>query len=105
MIRQISRRQMLKQSSQAILAGTLSSSLGYAAATKSTAPQIFGAVVGEEIGAAAGMKILMQGGNAIDAAVAAALTSCAATPAQCGIGGYGGNLVVALTIIDTGGTR
>src|SRR5438046_2487682 len=96
MIRQISRRQMLKQSGQAILAGTLSSSLGWAATTNDSARHTFGAIVGEESGAAVGMKILIEGGNAIDAAVAAALTSCAATPSRCGIGGYGGHMMVAL---------
>src|SRR5207237_5505231 len=55
-----------------------------------------GAIIGEEIGAKVGEKILADGGNAIDAAVAAALMSCVATPSRCGIGGYGGQITTAL---------
>jgi gamma-glutamyltranspeptidase/glutathione hydrolase len=42
-----------------------------------------------------GMQILADGGNAIDAAVAAALAACIATPARSGIGGYGGHMIIA----------
>jgi gamma-glutamyltranspeptidase/glutathione hydrolase len=56
-----------------------------------------GAIIGEEAGAEIGMKVLAEGGNAVDAAVAAALTSCVATPARCGIGGYGGHLTLAFS--------
>jgi len=55
-----------------------------------------GAIIGEEIGAKVGERILAEGGNAIDAAVAAALMSCVATPSRCGIGGYGGHMTLAL---------
>ncbi|MEY2427550.1 MAG: gamma-glutamyltranspeptidase / glutathione hydrolase, partial [Verrucomicrobiota bacterium] len=41
-------------------------------------------------------RILAEGGNAIDAAVAAALTGCIAAPARSGIGGYGGHMIIAL---------
>lgn len=44
--------------------------------------------------ASAGAEILTQGGNAVDAIVAAAFASCVADPCNTGIGGYGGFLTV-----------
>ena len=37
----------------------------------------------------AGLRVLQQGGNAIDAVVAAAFTGFVVEPASCGVGGYG----------------
>src|SRR5579871_5628768 len=39
--------------------------------------------------AEAGVRMLQQGGNAIDALVAAAFTGFVVEPASCGLGGYG----------------
>jgi gamma-glutamyltranspeptidase/glutathione hydrolase len=83
---------MLAQTGRTLVAGAISApflSLGREAAAS-------GAVVGEETGAQAGRKVLAEGGNAIDAAVAAALTSCVAAPARCGLAGYGGAMTIAL---------
>jgi gamma-glutamyltranspeptidase/glutathione hydrolase len=43
-----------------------------------------------------GTRVLRDGGNAIDAAVAAALAAAVTAPSMCGIGGYGGHMVIGL---------
>ena len=55
-----------------------------------------GAVAGENTATAIGENVLANGGNAVDAAVGAALVACIAAPARSGIGGYGGHMVIAL---------
>ena len=47
------------------------------------------AATGHELAAAAGIEIMRQGGNAIDAGVAAAFVSQLAEPGMCGLGGNG----------------
>jgi gamma-glutamyltranspeptidase/glutathione hydrolase len=55
-----------------------------------------GCVVGWPEAAKAGQGILDAGGNAVDAAVGAALVATVVAPQMCGIGGYGGHMVLAL---------
>jgi gamma-glutamyltranspeptidase / glutathione hydrolase len=55
-----------------------------------------GLVVGQAEGAAAGMDVLADGGNAVDAIVAAALVAGVVAVSKCGIGGYGGHMTIGL---------
>jgi len=86
---------MLKRTSQAALLSTLAFPACVSSRSKSARHSSAGGVSGEEAGAKVGEKVLADGGNAIDAAVAAGLTSCVATPARCGIAGYGGHMTIA----------
>jgi gamma-glutamyltranspeptidase / glutathione hydrolase len=54
-----------------------------------------GLVLGQPQAAEAGLAVLAAGGNAVDAAVAGALVAGVVAVAGCGIGGYGGHLVIA----------
>ncbi|MCE7527297.1 gamma-glutamyltransferase [Polynucleobacter sp. IMCC 30228] len=57
-----------------------------------------GAVVcSHQIAADAGAKTMEHGGNAIDATVAVAMALAVLDPANCGIGGYGGFMVIQKT--------
>lgn len=53
-----------------------------------------GQILGQAEGAAAGKAVLDAGGNAVDAAVSAALTAGVVALSSCGIGGYGGHMVI-----------
>src|ERR1043166_121175 len=96
MNRPYSRREMLRRTGQAVLLGGLGMPFCVAARGKPTARWEHGAVVGENPGMRVGEKVLAEGGNAIDAAVAAALAVSMAAPARSGIGGYGGHMIIAL---------
>jgi gamma-glutamyltranspeptidase/glutathione hydrolase len=87
------RREMLKVTGGITAASALTRSIGLSA-TGAIATQ--GLVAGQVTAAEVGTRILRDGGNAVDAAVAAALAAGVAAPAMCGIGGYGGHMVIAL---------
>lgn len=55
-----------------------------------------GLVVGQPHAAEAGNFILADGGNAVDAIVAAALVAGVVAVTRCGIGGYGGHMAIGL---------
>src|SRR5580765_2355049 len=94
MSRNYNRRQMLKLTAQTAGAGIVGTGFSFAAAPGSAG---FGSLVaGEPTAAEIGNRILKQGGNAVDAIVAAALAATVAAPHVCGIGGYGGHMTLAL---------
>ena len=95
MRRPISRREMLSCTTRATLFGTLGLPRCFAQQKPRTRWE-HGAIVGENEGMRVGLRILADGGNAVDAAVAAALTASVAAPARSGIGGYGGHMTLAL---------
>jgi gamma-glutamyltranspeptidase/glutathione hydrolase len=88
------RREMLALSGQAALAGALAPSSGRAAEQRSSSA--FGAIVGDPVAVKVGERILRDGGNAIDAAIATAFAVGIVSPSKCGVGGYGGHAMIAL---------
>jgi gamma-glutamyltranspeptidase / glutathione hydrolase len=103
-IERLTRRHLLKLGSAGWL--LLNAGRGFGAEDQSKAG---GLVVGQPQGAEAGLRVLAEGGNAVDAAVAAALVSGVVAISQCGIGGYGGHMVIGwpngkVTAIDFNST-
>ena len=91
----LSRRRALHLTGGAALAGAFGNVWLRGAEPDSNAvPR--GAIAGEPTAEKVGRAMLASGGNAIDAAVAAAFAASVASPHNCGPGGYGGHMVVAL---------
>src|SRR3954470_17112531 len=90
-----SRREMLSRTGKAALIATVGVPACLCAQGQARRWE-HGAVVGENTAMVVGERMLAEGGNAIDAAVAAALTACIAAPARSSIGGDGGHMVIAL---------
>lgn len=84
------RREALRLLGGALLGGEMS----MARAVDATGARK-GCVVGQPQAAQAGAAVLAAGGNAVDAAVAAALVAGVVAVYSCGIGGYGGHLIIA----------
>ena len=75
------------------VAGTLALG-GVAHATAPTDADNAGVIRGEPTAEKVGVRVFESGGNAIDAAVAAAFAAAIAAPHQTGLGGYGGHLTL-----------
>jgi gamma-glutamyltranspeptidase/glutathione hydrolase len=86
---------MLACTSKAAAASVFSPRLLLAADQRRTT-SARGAISGEPTAEKVGEQVLGTGGNAIDAIVAAALTTAVASPHNTGMGGYGGHMTVAL---------
>jgi gamma-glutamyltranspeptidase/glutathione hydrolase len=65
-------------------------------AAEAEEPSRKGWVEGHSVAAGVGRKVLADGGNAVDAIVATALTAAVVAPHQTGPGGYGGHMTLAL---------
>jgi gamma-glutamyltranspeptidase/glutathione hydrolase len=96
MSKNLSRRAMLRRTTGALLAGTAGFPFCLRAREQPIPPFKDGVVVGENEGMRVGLAVLADGGNAVDAVVAAALAASIAAPSRSGIGGYGGHMIVAL---------
>lgn len=81
----LDRRQWIHATAGLAAAGTVQGS---------NTPAPAGCVVGQAESARVGEAVLAAGGNAVDAIVAAALTAGVVAVHSCGIGGYGGHLVL-----------
>src|SRR5439155_5173130 len=85
------RRDLLRLAGSSLAALAVPATDGLLAAADRPA----GRVTGHPEGAQAGMEVLAAGGNAVDAAVTAALVASVVAVQMCGPGGYGGHMVIA----------
>jgi gamma-glutamyltranspeptidase/glutathione hydrolase len=85
------KRRHIKEQSALVNAST--SPLGRAMPQQIIANKV-AVAAGHPLGAEAGLEMLRDGGNAIDAAVATMLALCVVIPGSVGIGGYGGSAVI-----------
>ena len=91
MTKRITRRQMLIATAQAAGVAMVAPSC----ASSQGAPPSRGLILGDVDGVKTANKIFAEGGNAIDAAIAAAFVAGISSPSKCGIGGYGGSIMIA----------
>ena len=87
------RREALAATGKLIVAGALART-GVSAAVDERSASVHGAVVGDPAAVHVGEKVLRDGGNAIDAAIATAFAVGIVSPAKCGVGGYGGHAMI-----------
>ncbi|MGI8966460.1 MAG: gamma-glutamyltransferase family protein [Limisphaerales bacterium] len=88
------RRQMLKKAGKAVVLSALAPHFSFAKENKISSTS-FGAVASEPEPVIVGQKILRGGGNAVDATVGAALAAGITMPSKCGMGSYGGAMIIA----------
>ena len=88
------RREALALASKVTVAGAIAPALRLRADERSASA--FGAIVGDPAATKVGEKILKDGGNAIDAAIATAFAVGIVSPSKCGVGGYGGHAMISL---------
>jgi gamma-glutamyltranspeptidase/glutathione hydrolase len=96
MSKRYSRREMMRLTGQALAAAAIPGPISEFRESNPGLGGKGGAIIDEKHGAEVGRQVLEDGGNAIDAMVAACLVTCIATPSRCGIGGYGGHMTIGL---------
>lgn len=85
-----------RRSFLAITGGALATAAARPATGAEHLPKSHGLVVGHPEANEVGTRVLADGGNAIDAIVAAALVAGVHAVSRCGIGGYGGHMSIGL---------
>ena len=90
-------KQLDRRTAIRVMGGALVSGAGALVRSAADAPSAGrGCVVGQPDAERAGQQILDAGGNAVDAIVAAAWVAGVTAIHQCGPGGYGGHMTIAL---------